>query len=428
MTSGNLLLTEIGELWTCEGPAPLRGASLSQLRMSDADAVAIADGKVLALGRTKDLRNRFDFLEFSVERRLVTPGLIDPHTHTVFAGHRGDEFAMRCRGATYAEIAAAGGGIRKTVEQTRRAALEDLLVIARRRVGAMVATGTTTLEIKTGYGLNRDTEMKMLDVLSALSKEAPVEVIPTFMGAHIPDPDRDADSYVQDLVDNLIPMAAQHPAAPRFNDVFCDEGAFDLDQTRTILEAGLRYFLQPKVHAEEFAHTGAAMLAAELEAASADHLLQATEDDIEALAASNTTAVLLPGTCFYLNLPHSAPARKMIEAGCIIALGTDFNPGSCNISSLHFVMGLACLRLGLTPAEALGAATVNASAAIGLEGTHGQLAPGYWGDAVVWDCHSLDELIGRFARAISATVIKRGVFVPSESTTGPSINGSRQSR
>ncbi|MEP0766566.1 MAG: imidazolonepropionase [Fimbriimonadia bacterium] len=428
MNDGNLLLTEIGELWTCAGPRPLRGAALSGLTESDADAIAIARGKVVAVGRTEEMRNRFDFPEFSVGKRLVTPGLIDPHTHTVFAGHRGDEFAMRCAGASYAQIAAAGGGIRRTVEQTRRAPFEELLETARDRLEVMVMTGTTTVEVKTGYGLNRDAEMKMLDVIYSLSNESPVEVIPTFMGAHMPDPDRDADSYVKDLAENLIPLAAQHPAAPRFNDVFCDEGAFDLAQTRAILEAGQQYFLQPKVHAEEFAHTGAARLAVDMGAASAEHLLQATDDDIEALAASNTAAVLLPGTCFYLNLPHSAPARKMIEAGCIVALGSDFNPGSCNISSMHFIMGLACLRMSLTPAEALGAATVNAAAAIGLEATHGQLAPGYWGDAVVWECNSLNDLMARFARPIPAMVIKRGNFVFPDPQSVQAFTGSRQSR
>lgn len=428
MTKGDLLLTEIGELWTCAGPTPLRGASLSGLTKSDADAIAIVDGKVEAVGRTDDLVNRFDLPEFPVAGRLVTPGLIDPHTHAVFAGDRGDEFAMRCAGASYSEIAAAGGGIRRTVEQTRQAPFEELLETALVRLEAMLMTGTTTVEIKTGYGLNREAEQKMLDVICALSKEAPVEVIPTFMGAHMPDPDRDADSYVKDLVENLIPMAAQHPAAPRFNDVFCDEGAFDLDQTRAILEAGQQYFLQPKVHAEEFVHTGAARLAVELGAASAEHLLQARDEDIQALAASNTVAVLLPGTSFYLNLPHSAPARRMIEAGCIVALGSDFNPGSCNISSMHSVMGLACLQMGLSPAEALGAATVNAAAALGLEATHGQLAAGYWGDVVVWECYSLSEMIGRFARPVPAIVVKRGSFVFPDLDTVEAITGSRQSR
>lgn len=428
MRNGSLLLTEIGELWTCAGPSPLRGTALSRLTKSDADAVAIADGKVAAVGRAENLRKRFDFSVFSARGRLVTPGMIDPHTHAVFAGHRGDEFAMRCAGASYSEIAAAGGGIRRTVEETRRASFEELLETALDRLDGMVMTGTTTVEIKTGYGLNRDTEMKMLDVIGALSEQATAEVIPTFMGAHMPDPDRDSDSYVKDLVENLIPSAAQHPAAPRFNDVFCDEGAFDLDQTRAILEAGQRYALQPKVHAEEFVHTGASRLAVELGAVSAEHLLQATDDDIEALAASETVAVLLPGTCFYLNLPVSAPARKMIEAGCVVALGSDFNPGSCNISSMHFIMGLACLRMGLTPAEALGAATVNAAAAIGLESTHGQLAPGYWGDAVVWECGSLTELIGRFARPVSCVVVKRGCFASPDTDTVQAITGLRQSR
>jgi imidazolonepropionase len=273
----------------------------------------------------------------------------------------------------------------------------------------MLLHGTTTAEVKTGYGLDEPSELAMLDAIALAAEAQSVELVPTFMGGHLPAPGMPAEGYVQVLCENMIPSAARHAHRPIFNDVFCDEGAFTIEQSRAILEAGMANGLRPKIHAEELVWTGATRLGVSLGAVSVDHLLHVNDGDIGALAASDTVATLLPGTAFYLGLGDRPPARKMLEAGCVLALATDYNPGSSLIGSLPFVMGLGCLHLGLRANETLGAVTANAAAAVGLERTHGQLAPGYVGDAVIWDVPTLSALVGGFVGARAHAVVKRGV-------------------
>lgn len=386
---------------------------MTEIRPALADAVAIVDGRVSRVGATADLIAEFAELDrLDARGRAVTPGLIDPHTHVVFAGDRSDEFARRCAGETYQEIAGGGGGILKSMRETRACSPARLAELAVPRLAAMLQRGVTTAEVKTGYALSECGEMAMLDATLLLRDSQPIELVPTFMAAHLTPPD--ISNYVQLCCDKLIEIASRHPVRPRFNDVFCDEGAFTVEEARLILEAGKRHGLKPKIHAEEFAWTGAARLGVELGAASADHLLQANAGDIEALAQSDTVATLLPGTGFYLDLPARAPARAMIEAGCVVAFGSDYNPGSCSILSLPFIMGLGCLQLKMTAAEALCAVTINAAAALDLGPTHGQLAVGMAGDLVIWPYSSLLSLIGDFAQARAQTVVKNGRVAFSE--------------
>ncbi len=387
-------------------------------RLKDA-AVAVADGAVIAAGPQAELLSRVETdsetLVIDAAGKLVTPGLVDPHTHLIFAGNRANEFIMRCQGKTYLEIARAGGGIVASVGPTRKASLEELVEIGRTRLKRVLSTGTTTCEVKTGYGLDLETELRMLKAIGVLTDEQPVELVPTVMPAHAVPPGADRERYVDEIVTVMLPEIARHAREimPKgsdmpFNDVFCDDGYFTLEDTRRILEAGVQLGLRPKVHADEFANLGATELAVTLNAASADHLLSVSNHEIELLAKSNTVAVLLPGTSFYLNLAEHAPARKMIEHGVAVAVGSDFNPGSCHIFSLPFIWGLSCLQLKMTPEEVLTAMTVNAAWAIGMGEKLGQLRPGYQADFVIFDVQSLEEIPYNLGWNPTLMVFKKG--------------------
>jgi len=396
------LIYPVGELATpwVDAP-PARRAEMGQVKRIRDAAVAIRSGFVVGAGPAEAVLKEFkpgrDTLVIDASGKLVTPGLVDPHTHAIFAGNRANEFIMRCQGKTYAEIARAGGGIVASMRATREASLDELAGMGQERFKRMLAAGTTTCEVKTGYGLDLRSEMEMLEAVLALSRSQPLELVPTFMAAHAVPPGGDRGRYVEEIVTRMLPAAAERvrkegPGALLFNDVFCDEGYFTLAETRRILEAGIELGMRPKVHADEFISLGATALAVELKAASADHLLAVSNPDIELLAGSETVAVLLPGTSFFLNLPEHAPARKLIDSGAAVALGSDFNPGSCHIFSLPFIWGLACLHLRMTPQEALTALTVNAACAIGLGKKIGQIRPGYQADVVVFAVGSLEEI------------------------------------
>jgi len=366
-------------------------------------AVAVSEGRIVDAGPAPAVLSRIKLGKnacvIDATGKLVTPGLVDPHTHLIFAGNRANEFSMRCQGKSYMEIASAGGGILASMQATRGAALDELVRLGRLRLGRMLAAGTTTCEVKTGYGLDFDSELRMLEAISVLSREQPVDLVPTFMAAHAFPPGVDRDAYIDEIVTRMLPAVAEMAASPArqgviqpFNDVFCDQGYFTLEETRKILEAGLKLGLRPKVHADEFANLGATRLAVELGAASADHLLKISAVEIDLLSRSNTVAVLLPGTSFYLNLQEHAPAKKLIESGAAVALGSDFNPGSCHIFALPLIWALACLHLKMTPEQALTALTVNAAVAIGLGHAIGQIRPGYQADLLVFDLPSLEEI------------------------------------
>lgn len=352
---------------------------------------------------------------------VITPGLIDPHTHLVFAGERAREFELRARGATYLEIAAAGGGIASTVKATRAASEDELVALAHPRLQRLLEQGVTTAEVKSGYGLSLEHELKQLRAVRRLAREQPVELIPTLLCAHaVPDELRAArERYIALCTEEIIPAVAGEGLA-RFCDAFCEEGAFSRDEARRILQSGRAHGLTARLHADQLTATGGAELAAELGAASADHLEQVTDSGIEALAAGGVTAVLVPTSTLFLRVNRHAPGRRLRDRGVNVALGTNLNPGSSMTESVSLVMGLACLENGLSPAEAMWAVTRGAARALALE-RHGQIAIDHPADLVVFGCRSWRHLPYHLAVNHARTVVKRGRIVSRPSSLGTTI-------
>jgi imidazolonepropionase len=343
---------------------------------------------------------------------VVTPGFIDSHTHLLFAGTREEEFELRIRGATYQEIAARGGGIKSTVEKTRRASKEELIAAGKKNLDRMLSLGTTTAEAKTGYGLSTKEEIKMLEALQALSRAHPLEIVPTFLGAHEIPPEYAGkkEEYVRLVIEEMIPAVAEKKLAV-FCDVFCEKGVFSLEESRRILEAAKRYGMLPKLHADELTPLGGAELAAEVGAVSADHLLFISEKGMEAMAEKGVIATLLPGTAFFLFMGRYAPARRMIAKGVTVALATDFNPGSCMTESLPLITTLACTQMRMTPAEALLGVTLNAAKALRREKEIGSLEPGKQADFVILDVPDYRHLSYHFGVNHVEKVIKKGRLI-----------------
>jgi imidazolonepropionase len=375
-------------------------------------AVAARGGRIVWIGPTDDARHlklAAGATELDAARRCVIPGFVDPHTHLVWAGSRADEWEMRLAGATYEETASRGGGILSTTRATREAPDETLRLLARGRLDAMLRHGTTTAEAKSGYGLDRDTELRTLRLVRELNQGHPVDLVPTFLGAHAVPPEFQADAYVDFVCEQVLPAVAGEGLA-EFCDVFCERGAFTPEQSRRVLEAGKRHGLRPKIHADEFSDLGGAQLAVEVGATSADHLLRVSDTGIRALAASDTVAVLLPGTALFLDVDY-APARRMIEAGVAVALGTDHNPGSSPTMSMPPVCALACSGMKMHPAEALTAATINAAYAIGRARDVGSIGVGKLADLVVLECGDYREMMMAFGTSIVAHAVKSGRVV-----------------
>jgi imidazolonepropionase len=410
--SETLLITGCKQLLTLRGPAPRRGKALRDLGIVNDGALLIRDGKIVAVGtrraleRCKDARRA---KKLDVGGRVVLPGFVDSHTHLVFAGHRAEEYEQRISGATYEQIAKSGGGILSTVRKVRAADADALLARASKWLNNFAAHGTTTVEAKSGYGLDAASELKILRVLAALRKHAPLEIVPTFMGAHVVPPEfkRRPDAYVDLLVRRLIPQVAREGLA-EFCDVFCDRGAFTVDQARLILTAARACGLAPRIHAEQLARTGAAQLAVELHAASADHLEKINAADIRTLAKSDVACTLLPGCCFHLGLEHYAPARKLIDAGAIVALATDFNPGTSPTLNMQMVLSLACTQMRMTPAEAISAATINAAFSLRRADRVGSLEVGKSADLAVFDVEDFREIPYYFGVNHCRLTLKRG--------------------
>jgi imidazolonepropionase len=375
-------------------------------------AVVVEDGRVARVGDTDEVTREYppENADRSVDAggQAVVPGFVDPHTHAVFAGDRSDEFAAKLRGKTYQEILADGGGILRTVRATREASDETLLANLLGHLDAMLNQGTTTVEIKSGYGLDTETELRLLDAIRRADDQHPVDAVPTFMGAHAVPEGADGDDYVDEVVDEQIPAVADQGVA-EFCDVFCEEDVFSVEQSRRVLDAGEAAGLTPKVHAEEFTRLGGARLAADADAASADHLLHATDEDARALAESDVVPVLLPATAFGLGADYADPDRFR-EAGAPAALATDFNP-NCFSRSQGFTATLACVEMGMTPAEALLGVTRNAALALDRADGTGTLREGAPGDLVVLDAPSHVHVPYQFDGSPVDTVVKAGVVV-----------------
>lgn len=391
-----IAIVNIGQLITLAGPLrPRVGAELSNLAIREDAAMLIANGHITATGSYTELKTRIpsDGNVLDAERRCVTPGFVDAHTHLVFAGNRAAEFEQRIAGATYQQIAAAGGGILGTVALTRAAGEDHLLAAARRHRDWMLRSGTTTLEAKSGYGLDHDTEVKMLRVLRRLRDEGPVQIVPTLLAAHtVPLEYQDRrDQYVRFVIEELIPEVANHGLA-EYCDAFCDDHAFTLEEARAVLAAAKMRGLKLRIHAEQFRPGTGADLAAELHAATADHLETATDETLRRLRAAGVQPVLLPGSVFALGRTQYPPARKMVETGLAIVLATDFNPGSSPVSSIPFILSLACLQMRLSPSEALAAATINAAHSLGLGARLGSLESGKQADFLIHEFTDYREL------------------------------------
>jgi len=407
---------------------PQRGAGLGELGLIEDGAVAIAAGRVVAVGPTRELAVEYHAIrEIDACNRVVVPGFVDPHTHLVWMGDRAAEFERRIAGATYMEIMAAGGGIMSTVRATRDASVDALVATMRPRLDRMLAHGATTAEVKTGYGLETAAELRQLEAIVMLDHSHPVTLVPTFLGAHaVPAEYKGrADAYVDVVIHEMLPAVVEKSRALGlerlpFCDVFCEDGAFNLAQSRRILEAAQALGLPLKIHVDEFAALGGARLAVELGATSADHLVTTTPEDIAALGTSDTVAVSLPCTPFGLGHHDYTPARALLEAGAALALASDCNPGTAWNESLPFVIALACRYLRLTPAQALVAATLNAACALGLGDRVGSLAPGYAGDLLILDAPDYRHLGYRFGANPVAMVVKGGEVV---AVNGQVVNG-----
>ncbi len=391
-----LCIVNIGQLVSLAGPPrPRVGMEMRELGLIAEAAMLVEGDRIVSFGSYADIGSRIprDASIIDAEHRCVTPGFIDAHTHLVFAGNRADEFEKRIAGATYQEIAAAGGGILRTVKLTRAGTEDNLLAAARRHLDWMLRGGTTTLEAKSGYGLDRDTELKTLRVLRRLNDEGPVRIVPTLLAAHTVPPEFAGNrrEYVHQVAEELIPEVAQLALA-RYCDAFCDDHAFTVDEARSVLRAAKQHGMGLRIHAEQFRPGTGASLAAELGAATADHLETATDQALIELRDAGVQPVLLPGSVFALGRTQYPPARKMVELGLAPVLATDFNPGSSPVPSMPFMLSLACVNMGLSPAEALCAATVNAAWSLGLAGTVGSLEPGKQADFLIHEFSDYREL------------------------------------
>jgi imidazolonepropionase len=391
-----IAIVNIGQLVTLDGASrPRVGAELREPGILSNAAMLIEGGRIAAVGTDAEIRTRIPSGAevIDAQGRCVTPGFVDAHTHLVFAGNRADEFEKRIAGATYQEIAAAGGGILRTVRLTRAGSEDELLAAARRHRDWMLRGGTTTIEAKSGYGLDRETELKMLRVIARLNEEGPARFIPTLLAAHTIPPEfvGRRTEYVRWVVEELIPEVAGAGLA-RYCDAFCDDHAFTVEETRAVLEAAKRHGMGLRIHAEQFRPGTGAALAGELGAATADHLETVTDDVLVQLREAGVQPVLLPGSVFALSRMQYPPARKMVEMGLAIVLATDFNPGSSPVASMPFMLSLACLQMRLTPAEALTAATINAAYSLGLGDEAGSIEAGKRADFLIHEFTDYREL------------------------------------
>ena len=409
------LITGCSQLLTLRGPVPRRGRSLGEIEIIRDGALLTHDDRIVAVGprrRVERLPKARRAEKLNLGGRVVLPGFVDSHTHLIFPESRAAEYEQRISGATYEEIARSGGGIRSSVRGLRAASPSVLKTRALKNLREFAAHGTTTIEAKSGYGLDWKSELKILQILYDLHQEHPLDIHATFLGAHVVPPEfrRRPDAYVDVLVRRWIPTVATAGLA-EFCDVYCDRGAFTVAQARRILMAGRAGGLVPRIHAEQLAHTGAARLAIELQAASADHLEKIDRKDIRALSLSNVVCTLLPGCCFHLGLKHYAPARQLIEAGAVVGIATDFNPGTSPTLSMPVILSLACAQMRMTPAETIAAATINPAYSLRVHDRVGSLEVGKYADLAAFDVADYREIPYYFGVNLCSFTMKRGAIL-----------------
>ena len=417
--NGNMIIKNAAQLVTCSGFTAKKGKEMTDLHVIDDGAVIIKEGVIEAAGKTKDIEKQFnksggDQSEFDIidaRGKAVLPGFIDSHTHLVFGGYRAEEFSWRLRGDSYMEIMQRGGGILNTVNATRKASAEELMQSGIKRLDSMLSFGVTTVEGKSGYGLDRETELKQLEVMAHLDQIHYVDVVPTFLGAHaVPEEYKNKDdAFIDFLAEEVMPTVADRKLA-EFCDIFCEKGVYSVAQSRKLLTRAKDLGFKLKLHADEIAQLGGSELAAELGAVSADHLLQASDKGIADMAAAGVVATLLPATAFSLKEPY-ANGRKMIDSNCAVALATDFNPGSCFSESIPLVFALATLYMNLSAEEALSALTINAAAALGRADQIGSIDAGKKGDLLILEFPSYHYIPYHIGVSIVEKVIKQGNLV-----------------
>lgn len=420
MQEVDFMLHNAAQLVTCaSGGQPKRGTAMRDVGIIDDGALVVQNGQIIAVGTTAELEARYTARnKMDTDGYVIVPGFVDPHTHLVFAGERSYELEMRLQGASYLDILKAGGGILHTMQATRAETQDNLTWSGQKRLNIMLEYGTTTAEIKTGYGLDTESELRTLRVIEILEKMHPMDIVPTFLAAHaIPPEYRDnAEGYVQLVIDEMLPRAVawyrtstfQRSATPFFMDAFCEDGAFSPEQSRRIWEAGARWGLGIKAHTDEFNNLGGTHTAIELGAVSVDHLDHISQDEIALLGERDTIAVVIPTVNFHLGSHHYAPARDLIDHNAVLALSTDMNPGSAPCFSMQMVMALATRYQRLLPAEALNAATINAAYAIGLGDRIGSLEVGKQADFLVIDAPDYHHLSYQFGGNLVKQVFKKG--------------------
>ncbi len=410
----DIILTNINELITCKGHAPKSGKEMNNVGLIKKGCVVIKNGRIIAVGKTSELLSQYnikDYESIDCSNKAVLPGFIDSHTHFIFGGYREDEFLARAKGDSYMDILKRGGGISNTVKSTREASLDELIKLGRRRLDSMLEFGVTTVEGKSGYGLDYDTEIKQLKAMRELNNIHQVDIISTFLGAHsVPMEYKGSEKkYLDFLINEVLPTVKKENLA-KFIDIFCEQGVFNIEQSKYYLTKAKEMGFSLKIHADEIVRLGGTELAASLNAITADHLLNASKEGIKALAKSNVIATLLPTTAFSLKEKY-ANAREMINSNCAIALATDFNPGSCFTNSIPLVIALGVLHMNMSINEVITALTINGAAALDIQDEVGSIEVGKKADLIILDYPSIDFLPYNIGINIVKTVIKSGKIV-----------------
>ena len=405
-----LIIKNASELVTCKGKAPKHGKDMSDIGLIINGCVVIEDGIIVDVGTSEILKN-YDEKEYQIidaANKAVMPGFIDSHTHLIFGGYRADEFSWRLKGDSYMSIMERGGGITSSVRATRNTSLDEFINLGLKRLDKILHMGVTTVEGKSGYGLDCETEIRQLQAMKKLNEMHPVDIVPTFLGPHsvLPEYKGKEDEFIQFMIDDVLPKGKEESLA-EFADIFCEKNVFTIEQSRRFLTAAKNAGLKLKIHADEMYQLGGTELAVELGCTSADHLLQASDEGIRRLSKSNTVATLLPGTAFCLKEEY-ARARYMIDSGCAVSLATDFNPGSCFTNSIPLIIALAALHMNMTIEEIITSLTINAAAAVGKSNTTGSIEKGKKADIIILEYPSIHFLPYHAAVNIVETVIKNG--------------------